>query len=117
MFRGKRGDTTVGSVESTYGIDLNARDDMLLRNLLDERGFDSQTQLINAYYGRLPYHAMKRRVFLSFDAEDLQQVAGFRLMARNPNLQLDFHDGSVHEPVNSERGSYVRSVVKEKIRR
>jgi hypothetical protein len=52
-FRAKRADTKVASIEATYGINLNARSDMLLGNLLDERGFDSLSQLLEAYRGKL----------------------------------------------------------------
>src|SRR5258706_5725288 len=78
MFRSKRSDTTVATIERTYRINLNARADMLLGNLLDQRGFESQSQLLDAYFGRLTYHPRKRRIFLSFHAEDKQQVQGFR---------------------------------------
>ena len=47
---------------------------MLLGNLLTERGFDSQSQLIAAYHGRLTYHARRRRLFLSFHAADMPKV-------------------------------------------
>lgn|ERR1700722_629947 len=47
MFRVKRSDTKVSKIEATYGIDLNARGDMLLGNLLKKRGFDSQSQLLS----------------------------------------------------------------------
>lgn len=117
MFRAKRDDTLVGTVERQYGIDLHARSDMTLGSLLDERGFDSLTQLLQAYQGRLSYHARRRRLFLSFHAEDKPQVQGFRLMAYNPNVETDFYDGSLQEPVNSERSSYIRKVIVERIRR
>lgn len=117
MYRRKRGDTRIDSVEATYGIQLNARGDTLLENLLAERGFDSLSQLLDAYRGNLTYHARKRRLFLSFHAEDKPQVQGFRLMARNPNVGVDFYDGSLQEPVISERAAYVRKVIREKIQR
>ena len=79
VFRRKRSDTTAGSIERTYGIDLNARSDMLLGNLLVHRGFGSLSQLLKAYRGQASSHARKRRVFLSFDWDDIQQVNGFRL--------------------------------------
>src|SRR3954468_23974811 len=116
MFARKRGDTLVATVESTYGIDLNARSDTLLANLLRDRGFDSLTQLLDAYRGRLTRHARRRRVFLSFQAADLAQVRGFRLMARNPSIELDFYDSSLRAAVNSAEGSYIREVIKEKLR-
>jgi hypothetical protein len=102
----------VGTIERQYGIDLHARSDMTLRTLLDERGLDSLTQLLQAYHGRLTYHARKRRLFLSLHAEDRPQVQGFRLMAYNPSVDVDFYDGSLREPVNSERASYIRGVIR-----
>lgn len=59
------------------------------------------------YRRKLTYHPNKRRLFLSFHAEDKQQVQGFRLMSRNPNVELDFYDGSLVAPINSENSSYI----------
>lgn len=117
MFRQKRSDTRIDSVERQYGIQLNARGDMLLGNLLEERGFNSLSQLLDAYHGRLTYHPRKRRLFLSFHAEDKAQAAGLRLMARNPKIEFDFYDGSVRTPVDSERDRYVRQVIRQRISR
>lgn len=117
MFRRKRGDTSAGAIERQYGVVVNARSDALLGNLLMDRGFDSLTQFVTACRGGLTYHARKRHVFLSFHAEDRAQVAGFRLMAKNPNLDLGFHDASVRTAVRSDESSYVRSVIKDKIAR
>jgi hypothetical protein len=117
VFRAKRDDTLVRTIERQYGIDLHARGDMLLGNLLEERGFDSLSQLLDAYHGRLTKPKRKRRLFLSFHAEDRPQVAGFRLMARNPNIAVDFYDGSLKVPVNSEEAGYIRKVIREKIQR
>src|SRR4051812_39116138 len=108
LFRRKRGDTTVGSIEQTYGIDLHARSDMRLDTLLAERRFDSLSQLRQAYAGNLTYHASPRHVFLSFHADDLQQVRGMRLMMANPRMELDLHDNSVRSEINSESGRYLR---------
>ena len=82
MFRAIRSDTLVLTLERRYKIELHARDDMKLGNLLSQRGFDSFSQLLQAYRGGLTYHPRTRRVFLSFHAEDIAQVRGFRLMAR-----------------------------------
>jgi hypothetical protein len=117
MFNRKRGDTLVATIEATYGINLNARADMKLDNLLLARGFDSQTQLIEAYYGRLRIPARKRRVFLSFHVEDLPQVNGFRLMASNQSLLIDFHETSSRQPIASEQSKYIREAIQEKISR
>ncbi len=115
MFRTKRSDTAVWSVEATYGIDLHARSDMLLGTLLQERGFASLTQLLKAYRGRLNYHPRKRHLFLSFHVEDRKQVDGFRLMSLNEKVTLEFYDGSVRAPIKSDRGSYIKKVIREKI--
>ena len=117
VFRAKRDDTLVATIERQYGIDVHARGDMTLRTLLEERGFDSLTQFLEAYRGRLSKHAKRRRVFLSFHMEDRPQVQGFRLMASNPKLDIEFFDASLREPVDSERSTYVRSVIRVKIQR
>ena len=117
MFRQKRDDTLVSSIEKAYGIDLCARGDMHLGGLLRERGFASLSQLLDAYRGRLSTHARTRRLFISFHKEDRQKVAGFRLMAHNPNVDIDFYDGSLKERIDSESRSYVKRVIKEMINR
>ncbi len=115
MFRKKRSDTTVGALESQYGINLNARADMLLGNLLRERGFDSFSQLLKAYYGNLFEHAKRRRVFISYHAEDQPQIRGFRLMLRNPKVALDFDDEGLQAAINSERSPYIKQRIRPKI--
>lgn len=117
MFTRKRSDTLLRSIETQYGIDLNARGDTLLGNLLEERGFDSLSQLLAAYRGQLTYHARPRRIFISFHAEDKPQVAGFRLMMNNPRLDLELFDESLQGAVQSDRGSYIRKVIHPKIQR
>jgi hypothetical protein len=117
MFRSTRDDTLVKTVEARYAIELHARGDTKLGNLLENRGFESLTQFLKAYRGDLPYHACKRRVYLSFHVEDLAQVNGFRLMARAPNLEIDFYDGSLREVINSMRGSYIKQEIRSIIQR
>ncbi len=116
MYRAKRDDTLVRTIEEQYGIDLRARGDMTLRTLLDERGFDSLSQFLTAHRGRLTYHAKRRRLFISFDADnDKRQAQGFRLIARNPNVDISFYDGSLRSPVNSNQSSYIKKVLREMI--
>lgn len=112
MFRTTRDDTLIRTVEARYGIDLHARGDTKLGNLLEQRGFESLTQLLKAYRGDLTFHACKRRIYLSFHVEDLGQVRGFRLMAHAPNLEIDFYDGSLREVIDSTRGSYIRQQIR-----
>jgi Thoeris protein ThsB, TIR-like domain len=38
-------------------------------------------------------------------------------MARAPNLEIDFYDGSLRETINSERGSYVEQQIRVIIQR
>jgi MTH538 TIR-like domain (DUF1863) len=117
MFRRKNANTKVENVESTYGVELNARGDAKLGNLLRKRGFDSQSQLIRAARGQLTELARVRKLFLSFHYEDRDQVNGFRLMAHNPNLDFDFSDVSVRAPINSEGATYLKRTISEKINR
>ena len=42
-------------------------------------------------------------------------VQGFRLVAYNPNVDVDLYDGSLQEPVNSERSSYIRKAIRERV--
>jgi hypothetical protein len=85
---------------------------MKLGNLLKERGFQSWTQFYKAYCGKATENGRKRKVFLSFHAEDKLQINGFRLMLKNPSVQLSLFDRGLSAPINSERGSYIRSKIK-----
>jgi hypothetical protein len=117
LFRATRDDTQVKTVEARYGIDLHARGDAKLGNLLEKRGFDSLSQLLRAYRGEATSHACKRRIYISFHAEDIAQVRGFRLMAHAPNLDIDFHDGSLREVINSTQGNYIKQQIRSIIQR
>lgn len=112
----KRSDTLVNTLELQYGIDLHARSDMTLGGLLRDRGFGSWSEFLLAYRGQASSHARRRRVFLSFHAEDLRQVSGFRLMVRNPNVDLTLFEPSAGQPVFSEQATYVRRRIRELIR-
>ena len=116
-YRRLRSDTLVRTLEQRYGLDLNARGDMKLRNLLRTRGFHSWSELLTAYRGQATKHARRRRVFISFHAEDLPRVSGLRLMIRNPNVELSLYDQGLTSPVNSEKGAYIRTRIKPMIQR
>ena len=115
MFRVKRSDTLVRSIEETHKIHLNARGDMKLRTLLAQCGFASLSQLLKAARGQLTFHPKSRSVFLSFHREDLQQVTGFRLMMVNDRLTLSISDEPARFPVKSERSAYIRKVLRDRI--
>jgi hypothetical protein len=59
----------------------------------------------------------KKRVFLSFRAEDRPQVQGLRLLAANPDYDLEFYDESVRVAIDSRNAEYVKKVIREKIAR
>ena len=59
----------------------------------------------------------KKRVFLSFKAEDKQQVQGLRLMAANDKFDIEFFDESVRTPIDSTNRDYIRRKIREKINR
>ena len=58
-----------------------------------------------------------KRVFLSFRAEDKPQVNGLRLLASNPNFNLEFYDESVRVEIKSSNAEYIKRVIREKISR
>lgn len=60
---------------------------------------------------------MARRGFISFRAEDKPKVDGLRLLAKNPNYDLEFYDESVRAPIDSQIAEYVKRVIREKIGR
>jgi len=60
---------------------------------------------------------MAKRVFLSFIVEDKDHANGVRLLAKNPNNDLEFYDESVREPFDSTNAEYLRHKIKEKIDR
>jgi len=47
-------------------------------------------------------------VFVSFDHDDQQQVAGFRLLKNNPKHPLDFQDHSLKDPVRDRSGKPIK---------
>jgi hypothetical protein len=61
--------------------------------------------------------AGKKRVFLSFIEEDKERVTGLRLLAANPDYDLEFYDESLRVPVDSEHAAYVKLRIREKIAR
>jgi antiphage defense system Thoeris ThsB-like protein len=55
-----------------------------------------------------------KRVFISFRAEDRQKVNGLRLLAANPNFEIEFYDESVRTAINSTNADYIRRQIREK---
>jgi hypothetical protein len=117
MFERADGEQLVSEIEATYKINLNARADTKLKNLLLERGFDSLSQLLKAYRGQADSHSKRRRIFPSFNSDDIQQVGGFRLMVSNPNVDLDLDVSALQTLVQSANMTYVRRQLAAKIER
>ncbi len=115
MFREKRADTLVRSVEATHNVNLNVRGDMELGSLLKMRGYDSLTQLLKAYRGQIDFHPQRRNAFISFHSEDGAKVRGLRLMFQNHGLELDIDDSLSRKSVRSENESYVRTALRQRI--
>lgn len=57
----------------------------------------------------------KRNVFISFAYEDLNEVNLLRGQAKNENSPIEFNDWSVSEPYDSERASYIKQKISERI--
>jgi len=62
-------------------------------------------------------HGSRKRVFLSFIAEDRSRVDGLRLLAANPDYELEFYDESVRAPFDSKDAEYIKRRIREKIAR
>jgi len=60
---------------------------------------------------------MANRAFISFKAEDKPQVDGLRLLAKNPNYELEFYDESVRSAIDSTDAEYIKRRIREKIER
>lgn len=59
----------------------------------------------------------KRNVFISFAMEDLDEVNLLRAHAKNEKSDIEFNDYSVREPYDSDRATYIRQKITERIER
>jgi hypothetical protein len=57
----------------------------------------------------------KRNAFISFAAEDLDNVNLLRGQAKNENSDLEFADYSVKEPFDSKNADYIKQKIREKL--
>jgi hypothetical protein len=57
----------------------------------------------------------KRNVFISFAYEDVGTVNLLRGQARNDNIPLVFNDWSVSEPIDSEKATYIKQKISDRI--
>ena len=58
----------------------------------------------------------KCNVFISFVAEDLNDVNMLRGQAKNENSDLEFNDRSLQEPFDSKKADYIKRGIRERIR-
>ncbi len=59
---------------------------------------------------------MTRRIFISYEGEDRMRAKGFRLLRFNPNVEVDFFDRHLLDPVQSQDPEYVRRCINEQMR-
>ena len=62
-----------------------------------------------------PQETPRRRVFISFQNEDLNEVNLFRGQAKNEDSELDFIDSSLKVPFNSENAEYIKRGIRDRI--
>ena len=60
--------------------------------------------------------AARRNLFISFAAEDIDEVNLLRGQAKNDKSEIDFVDRSVRVPYDSKRADYIRQRISERIR-
>ena len=72
MFRRKRSDTKVGTIEAQYGVDFGVRSDMKLRTLLNQEGADSLSELL----GRRRLASWERAERKACVIRNMQHVGG-----------------------------------------
>jgi hypothetical protein len=58
---------------------------------------------------------MGRRVFISYQHDDIQQVKGFNLLRWNPNVDFDFTGRHLLSPVDSRDPNYIRTKIGEQL--
>jgi hypothetical protein len=59
---------------------------------------------------------MTRRIFISYEGEDRMRAKGFRLLRFNPNVEVDFFDRHLLDPVASRDPDYIRRCINERMR-
>jgi len=58
---------------------------------------------------------MGRRVFISYQHDDINQAKGFNLLQWNPNVPIEFVGRHLLSPVESEDPQYIRSKIREQL--
>jgi len=58
---------------------------------------------------------MARRIFISFQHDDINQAKGFNLLRWNPNVPVEFVGRHLLSPVNSESEQYIKQRIREQL--
>lgn len=56
-----------------------------------------------------------RRVFISYEGSDRMKAKGFRLLRWNNNVDVDFHDRHLLDPVDSTSDQYIRRCINDEL--
>ncbi len=59
---------------------------------------------------------MMRRIFISYQHEDLPKAKGFNLMRYNTHLGLEFVGRHILDPIKSDNRAYISSKIREQIK-
>lgn len=57
-----------------------------------------------------------RRVFISYEGSDRKQAKGFRLLRWNKNVDVEFHDRHLLDPVDSTNDDYIRRCINDELK-
>lgn len=59
---------------------------------------------------------MTRRIFISYQGDDRMRAKGFRLLRFNENVEVDFFDRHLLDPVQSRDPDYIKRCINEQMR-
>ena len=57
-----------------------------------------------------------RRVFISYEGSDRMKAKGFRLLRYNKNVDVEFHERHLLDPVDSTNDKYIRSCINDQLK-
>lgn len=57
-----------------------------------------------------------RRVFISYEGSDRKKAKGFRLLRWNKNVDMEFHDRHLLDPVDSTNDKYIRNCINDQLK-
>lgn len=57
-----------------------------------------------------------RSIFISYEGSDRMKAKGFRLLRYNKNVDIEFHDRQLLDPVDSTDDNYIRSCINDRLK-